>query len=1084
MWNKGIKMKKMYMMRNISRAFILVPVFLCLFFFTHAAPHLTPEQMAKYPLDAWFNAERPDYSEIDERVKPLAKNEETPEAVARIVCEGLKSDIERARAIYDWICYNIAYDTSYKIYDAENAFKKRKGVCAGYADLFTQMARSVGLDARTVSGTGYGIKRGGHAWNIVKIFEINQGYTSYRYREILLDSCWGAGGVRGSKFIWDFSPEWFDTYPGVFALTHYPDDSENQLVYPAITKTAWNKLSRIDAEGFWPVGDKDPFEEYKKRVCKNAENPITFTTTQNSSSVMQYISTGDSLTEGFFIQKYEVSVDKLKKYLNADELKGVRTKDCQNDSAAAASDLPLMYIAKYCNALSKNYGFEECYTISGDVKSGYEIECDWTKFGFRLPTKQEWLLACDESYIKNDISEKKFSNVVWYNLNSGGRTWISGHNNQGSGKGVYDMLGNVSELCWDEDSEQYVFMGGNIYSTREEIQSLEPVPFDNYVKNKGAHGFRLVLSAPLNPEYQYKIALAYTNYELFYKDTDKYMEWMTLASDGGNVTAISTLSKYYYDLGTAEGYEKAFEYAMKCCEYNDSDALCLVGSMYENGIYVEKNDTIALQFYERSAENGNVTCMYTVSQFYKDGRGTEQNGEMSFHWLEKAVKNGYDSDDAKNLIALCYRNGTYCDIDYSAAFALWKELADKNDMTATQYCADCYAEGLGVQQSWWNAAKLYKKAADQGYIHSIVKYADCLFYGRGVFRDIGEAVNCYKGLIEMGVTGENDEYLKTYKSYLAVYETLCCYDDKCDSILYQNSRISTSEVTDTVSSLIDEVEKLQGLREMNPKLISNYLVDKIETKIILPMRKINSGETLSGNTLIIVNPYTGQKLDNLQNHIFSNKTFDGTKYYVNGEYYRYDEAFYDHYDNIILLKDQKDSFGTLNTAFANMKEALSECSEVDLMLFGTNFFSTADSYVSDYVEIAQAAVDRGTKPRIIVFGNKTDVLQSNIDSIFSEEYVKKIHVFGTPLNMKSQLACGFRSNNLFIVMISEKTNSKFLLIYLDETGWAPEPTRADVSFVQTTKNLSKMTGLATNKSGTITKADKMVMHYKVVKEAK
>ena len=1048
------------------------------------APHLTPEQMAKYPLDAWFNAERPDYSEIDERVKPLAKKEETPEAVARIVCEGLKSDIERARAIYDWICYNIAYDTSYKIYDAENAFKKRKGVCAGYADLFTQMARSVGLDARTVSGTGYGRKRGGHAWNIVKIFEINQGYTSYRYREILLDSCWGAGGVRGSKFIWDFSPEWFDTYPGVFALTHYPDDSENQLVYPAITKTAWNKLSRIDAEGFWPVGDKDPFEEYKKRVCKNAENPITFTTTQNSSSVMQYISTGDSLTEGFFIQKYEVSVDKLKKYLNADELKGVRTKDCQNDSAAAASDLPLMYIAKYCNALSKNYGFEECYTISGDVKSGYEIECDWTKFGFRLPTKQEWLLACDESYIKNDISEKKFSNVVWYNLNSGGRTWISGHNNQGSGKGVYDMLGNVSELCWDEDSEQYVFMGGNIYSTREEIQSLEPVPFDNYVKNKGAHGFRLVLSAPLNPEYQYKIALAYTNYELFYKNADKYMEWMTLASDGGSVAAISTLSKYYYDLGTEEGYEKAFELAMKCCEYNDSDALCLVGSMYENGLYVEKNDTIALQFYERSAENGNVTCMYTVSQFYKDGRGTEQNGEMSFHWLEKAVKNGYDSDDAKNLVALCYRNGTYCDIDYSAAFALWKELANKNNMPGVQFLADCYAEGLGTSQSWWSAAKLYKKAADEEYVYSIAKYASCLFYGHGVVRDVEKAVSDYKRLIDNGYTGTDDEYLSTYEAYLDAYNTFSCYDDNCRLYLISSNKGSTYECARVLRSFIDEVEKLQGLRNMNIRLIDSFSLETITQKIIEPMKKINSGETLSGNTLIILNPDMDQNFESLQSHVLYTNCFTGTKYRVNGLYYRYDEAFFDHYDNLIMIKVQKDSFETLNNAFARMKQALSGSSQVDIMLFGTNFFSTADSYINDYVEIAQAAVDRGTKPRIIAFGNKTDVLQTSIDSIFSEKYVKKIHVFGTPLNMKGELACGFRSGNLFMVLITEKVNSKFLLIYLDETGWAPEPTREDASFIQTSKNLSKMTGLATNKSGTITKADKMVMHYTVVKESK
>ena len=57
-------------------------------------PSLTPEQIALYPTDKWFTAERPDYSELDERVKSLAKNEETPEAVALIVCEGLETDID------------------------------------------------------------------------------------------------------------------------------------------------------------------------------------------------------------------------------------------------------------------------------------------------------------------------------------------------------------------------------------------------------------------------------------------------------------------------------------------------------------------------------------------------------------------------------------------------------------------------------------------------------------------------------------------------------------------------------------------------------------------------------------------------------------------------------------------------------------------------------------------------------------------------------------------------------------------------------------------------------------------------------
>ena len=66
---------------------------------------LTPEQIAKHPTDKWFTAERPDFTELDERVKTLAKNEDSPQAVARIICEGLETDLEKARAIFAWISF-------------------------------------------------------------------------------------------------------------------------------------------------------------------------------------------------------------------------------------------------------------------------------------------------------------------------------------------------------------------------------------------------------------------------------------------------------------------------------------------------------------------------------------------------------------------------------------------------------------------------------------------------------------------------------------------------------------------------------------------------------------------------------------------------------------------------------------------------------------------------------------------------------------------------------------------------------------------------------------------------------------------
>ena len=247
------------------------------------------------------------------------------------------------------------------------------------------------------------------------------------------------------------------------------------------------------------------------------------------------------------------------------------------------------------------------------------------------------------------------------------------------------------------------------------------------------------------------------------------------------------------------------------------------------------------------------------------------------------------------------------------------------------------------------------------------------------------------------------------------------------------------------------------------------------------MKAVSEAKSLNGKTLVVINPYKGKEVSGLQKLLFTDECFNGKKYKVNGEYYKYDKAFYEYYDNLIFLQKEKDDLSCIDTAFEKLIEPLMNCSEVDLMLFSTDYFENDSLYVSSYKQLATEMIKKGACPRIIVFGNKTDTIQQNVNKVFDEETVEKINVFGTPYNMQGMLACGFRNDKLFIVQFTEKLNDRHLLIYLDETGWAPEPTRKDSSFVQSKQNLSKMTSLGINKSGTITKPGKMVMHYKVCK---
>lgn len=105
-----------------------------------------------------------------------------------------KTDYQKIKAIYDYICSNITYDYD-NLYDDSYTLKhssyaaliNKKAVCQGYASLFYRLALEAGIDARVISGDS----NGPHAWNIVKI------EGSY-YN---LDSTWDAGNTEYKYFL-------------------------------------------------------------------------------------------------------------------------------------------------------------------------------------------------------------------------------------------------------------------------------------------------------------------------------------------------------------------------------------------------------------------------------------------------------------------------------------------------------------------------------------------------------------------------------------------------------------------------------------------------------------------------------------------------------------------------------------------------------------------------------------------------------------------------------------------------------------------------------------------------------------------
>jgi formylglycine-generating enzyme required for sulfatase activity len=112
-----------------------------------------------------------------------------------------------------------------------------------------------------------------------------------------------------------------------------------------------------------------------------------------------------------------------------------------------------------CNRLSARSGLEPAY--STDDRTG-EVVWDRAADGYRLPTEAEWQYACKAGTTGYRYGE--IDDIAWFEGNSGGRAHDAG-GKAPNAWGLYDMLGNVWEWCWDlYDEEVYgtyrIFRGG------------------------------------------------------------------------------------------------------------------------------------------------------------------------------------------------------------------------------------------------------------------------------------------------------------------------------------------------------------------------------------------------------------------------------------------------------------------------------------------------------------------------------------------------------------------------------------------------------------------------------------------------
>ena len=139
----------------------------------------------------------------------------------------------------------------------------------------------------------------------------------------------------------------------------------------------------------------------------------------------------------------------------------------------------------FCNRLSQGLGLAPYYSLTGiehaeyapqSIKSATITELKGN--GFRLPTSAEWesfAKACTTNTWSGTNEEKKLGDYAWFHENSEKQTHPIAQKKPNEW-GLYDMIGNVEEWCWDANTSTSggrVLRGGSWVEYASNLRSAD-----------------------------------------------------------------------------------------------------------------------------------------------------------------------------------------------------------------------------------------------------------------------------------------------------------------------------------------------------------------------------------------------------------------------------------------------------------------------------------------------------------------------------------------------------------------------------------------------------------------------------------
>lgn len=165
----------------------------------------------------------------------------------------------------------------------------------------------------------------------------------------------------------------------------------------------------------------------------------------------------------------------------------------------------------------------------------------------------------------------------------------------------------------------------------------------------------------------------------------------------------------------------------------NAEAMNGLGLIYSSGIGVAVNETLSVEWFEKSRQNGYPKAYYNMALLYKEGVGVKKDLAISLDYFQKAAQGGYNR--AYYEWGVMHKKGLGTEQNEALAFSIFKEGADKGIGSCLYAQGYMHYKGLGTAQDYNAAVQLFEKAITKNNTGGMYMLGLCYRNGYGIEKD-------------------------------------------------------------------------------------------------------------------------------------------------------------------------------------------------------------------------------------------------------------------------------------------------------------------------------------------------------------